>query len=120
MILQIYFDIILYANLALKFLTILILIVLAIIIGFVTLQKKLEPGCSKDFSIVFIICIVIFMFSRIISLFIIESNNSLVYILLSFSMEIERLNLFDLSLKWIVNSLKLIVDNVLLNYFDGL
>jgi len=61
------------------------------------LQKTLEPGCSKNFSILFVIYLVLLLFSTIIGYFIWVTNKSLIYILLSISMEIY---LFHKKSKW--------------------
>jgi len=97
MINQTFFDIILYSNLAIEILSGLIVFALIIIVGIFTLQKKLEPGCSKNFSILFIIYLVFLLFSMILSYIIWPTNKALIYILLSISMEIY---LFHKKSKW--------------------
>ncbi|QEE16291.2 zinc ribbon domain-containing protein [Promethearchaeum syntrophicum] len=88
-------------NLAIQILAILVLFILIILLGIVTLQKKLEPNCSKDFSIFSIINLACLMISLIIGIFVnipfVEMNNTLFYLLLCISMEIY---LFHKKSKW--------------------
>ena len=86
--LQDFYEIMSVLDTAILILAILVVLVLIIIVGIVTVQKKLEPNCTKDFSILFLIFLFLIMFSKIISIIFWESNNSFAYILLSFSMEI--------------------------------
>jgi len=97
MILQDLLSIISILNIAIRVLAILVALCLAILVGVVTLQKKLEPDYKKGFSISVVIYLILVMFSFIVGFFFIESNNSFANILFSFSLEIY---LFHKKSKW--------------------
>ena len=97
MILQDLLSIISILNIAIRVLAILVALCLAILVGVVTLQKKLEPDYKKGFSISVVIYLILVMFSFIVGFFFIESNNSFSNILFSFSLEIY---LFHKKSKW--------------------
>ncbi|MHA1474092.1 MAG: zinc ribbon domain-containing protein [Promethearchaeota archaeon] len=97
MILQDLLTIISILNIAIRVLAILVALGLTILVGVVTLQKKLEPHYNKGFSISVVIYLILVMFSFIVGFLFIESNNSFSNILFSFSLEIY---LFHKKSKW--------------------
>jgi hypothetical protein len=97
MINQDIYEITFILNIAIRILMVLLVFFLIIVVAAVTWQKKLEYNESKSFSISFIIYLILVMFSFIVGILFMESNNSFANILLSFSLEIY---LFHKKSKW--------------------